>query len=102
MAYHSYQGKNGYIYIISNFKGSVIYIGVTDDLIERIWNHRCGKGSDFTSRYNLTYLLYFEKYPNIDEAIRREKQLKNWHREWKMNLIKEKNPTLKDLWEDIT
>jgi len=102
MGYHSYTGNNGYLYILSNFNRNVIYIGVTNDLVERVWKHRCGDGSDFTSRYNLKCLLYFEKYPNIEEAIEREKQLKNWHREWKMNLIKKENPTLQDLWDDIT
>lgn len=97
MSYHTYSGKNGYVYILSNANRNVLYIGVTQDLTSRISKHKVGKGSKFTEKYNAKYLIYYEKYPNINEAIQREKQLKNWHREWKMNLIKEKNPTLKDL-----
>ena len=90
MAFHDLRGKTAYVYIVSNYKRDVIYIGVTSDLIKRTWNHKNGKGSKFSSRYNLTYLIYFEEYPNIEEAISREKQLKNWHRDWKFNLIKRK------------
>jgi len=64
-------------------------------------SHSEGKGSDFTKRYNLTDLLYFEEFDDIREAIAREKQLKNWRREWKFNLIKKVNPDLKDLTFDI-
>lgn len=101
MSYHSYTGKNGYVYILANFKRNVLYIGVTHGLLERIWDHKVGKGCDFTKKYKVRYLVYFEKFPNINEAIQREKQLKNWHHKWKLNLIKKANPTLKDLWEDI-
>ncbi|PAU93576.1 endonuclease [Aliifodinibius salipaludis] len=99
MGYRNSTGKNGFVYILSNHSRNVIYTGVTSELDERILDHRFGKGSRFTSKYNLKVLLYFEKYPNIDEAIEREKQLKNWHREWKFNLIKKSNPELKDLWD---
>ena len=101
MAFHDLRGKIGYVYIVSNYKRDVIYVGVTDDLIRRIWDHKNGKGSVFTSRYNVKYLIYFEEYPNIEEAISREKQLKNWHREWKFNLIKKENPHLEDLWHKL-
>jgi len=97
MAYRNLSGKNGYVYFLSNVKRTVLYIGVTSELDGRILNHKYGKGSTFTAKYNLKVLLYFEEYTNIEEAIEREKQLKNWHREWKFNLIKKSNPKLKDL-----
>jgi len=79
----------------------VLYIGVTADLTQRIWKHKQGLGSEFTKKYKLKYLIYYESHPHIRNAINREKQLKNWHREWKFNLIKETNPTLKDLWSEV-
>lgn len=97
MPYRNSSGKNGNVYFLSNVKRTVLYIGVTSELDERILNHKYGKGSTFTAKYNLKVSLYFEEYPNIEEAIEREKQLKNWHREWKFNLIKKSNPELKDL-----
>ncbi len=101
MGYHTYSGKNGYVYILANFDRNVLYIGMTDDLLERVWDHRIGEGCEFTRKYNVKYLMHIEKYPNINEAIQREKHLKNWRREWKMNLIKKENPSLKDLWDEI-
>jgi len=101
MPYHNMQGKVGYVYILSNYRRNVIYIGVTNDLIQRVWKHKTGKGAKFSTKYNLKHLVYFEKYPNINEAIAREKKLKNWHREWKMNLIRKENPNLEDLWPKI-
>jgi putative endonuclease len=102
MAYHTLRGKNGYVYILSNFKRNMLYIGVTSDLIERVREHKTGNGSAFTRKYGLKYLMYFEEHPNIEAAIQREKQLKNWRREWKLNLIKQQNPSLKDLWGDVS
>ena len=75
----------------------MFYIGVTSNLEGRILKHKRGKGSEFTNQYKLKYLVYIEEYPNIQEAISREKQLKNWHHNWKRNLIKRSNPSLKDL-----
>lgn len=97
MGYKNSSGKKGFVYILSNTSRSTLYIGVTSFLDERILDHKYGVGSKFTAKYNLTTLLYYEEYPNINEAIEREKQLKNWHRNWKINLIKQTNPELKDL-----
>ncbi|MDX1828793.1 MAG: GIY-YIG nuclease family protein [Lutibacter sp.] len=91
--------KESYIYITSNKNRTVLYIGVTSDLIKRIEDHKNGKGSIFTKKYNVNELLYFEKFNAINLAISREKQLKKWHSDWKWNLIKESNPNLLDLWE---
>lgn len=90
-----------YVYILSNKHRTTFYIGSTTDLYRRLMEHRRGKGDAFTSKYNLTHLMYFEKLPSICEARAREKQLKNWHRGWKINLIMEKNPELRDLSAEI-
>ena len=94
--------KYGYVYILSNENRNVLYIGVTSDLIRRIWEHRNMEGSCFTAKYNLRYLMYWEQHKSIQRAIEREKQLKNWKRAWKIELIKEINPRLRDLWPDLS
>ena len=92
--------KQSYVYIMSNKTNTTLYIGLTSNLERRVAEHKAGKGSGFTSRYNLTKLLYYERMQGMENAIKREKQLKNWHREWKWNLIKEQNPELVDLASD--
>ncbi len=89
--------SNAFVYIMSNKSLTTFYIGVTNDLERRVIEHKYGDGSEFTSKYNLTHLIYYEMISDIKTAIRREKQLKNWHREWKINLIKELNPEMVDL-----
>jgi len=89
--------RKGYVYIVSNKNRTTFYIGVTSDIKRRILEHKTGKGSTFTKKYNLTDLIYYEKMEGMAECINREKQLKNWHREWKINLILEYNPKMKDL-----
>lgn len=91
---------NAFIYIMSNKNVTAIYIGVTNDLERRVKEHKDGDGSEFTSKYKLTYLVYYEIVSDIKSAIKREKQLKNWHREWKIDLIKELNPKMLDLASD--
>ncbi|WP_159021598.1 GIY-YIG nuclease family protein [Formosa sp. L2A11] len=86
--------KLSFIYILTNTHRTTLYIGVTANLINRITDHQNGIGSVFTKKYNIKDLLYFEEFSDINQAIAREKQLKNWKREWKINLIKQKNPTL--------
>jgi putative endonuclease len=93
--------KQGYTYILSNKIRSVLYIGVTSNLLYRVYHHRIGLGSSFTRKYNIRHPLYYEKYNSIQKAIEREKQLKNWNREWKLELIRKTNPELRDIWEDI-
>jgi len=92
--------KESFVYIISNYERTTIYIGVTNNIERRILEHKTGKGSFFSSKYKLKYLLYFEEHTTIKDAIEREKRLKNWHKEWKWNLIKEENPQLVDLAEE--
>ena len=92
--------KEAFVYIMTNKKRTTLYIGVTNDLERRVLEHKSGEGSVFTSKYKLTDLVYFEQIPGMLNAIEREKQLKNWHRDWKWNLIKESNPGLEDLAKD--
>jgi len=82
---------------MTNKYRTTFYIGVTSDLNKRMLQHTLGEGSKFTKKYNLIDLVYFEEFTDINQAILREKQLKNWHHDWKINLIKEKNPTLKTI-----
>ena len=93
--------RGGFIYILSNKKRSVLYIGVTADLIYRVAQHKEGEGGFFSNKYKCHALIYYEFYPTIEEAISREKQLKRWHKEWKWNLIKSTNPDLEDLFHKL-
>ena len=81
-------GKKFFVYILTNKYNSVFYVGVTNDLARRILEHKNNLIEGFTKKYNVKKLVYYEECSRVEEAIMREKQLKNWHREWKMNLIK--------------
>ncbi len=89
--------QRSYVYILTNKYRTTFYIGVTSNLHQRITDHNEKKGSAFTSKYNICDLIYFEEFSDINQAILREKQLKNWRKDWKMNLIREKNPKLQTL-----
>lgn len=78
-----------------------MYVGVTSDLVKRVWEHREGTVDGFTKRYRVKQLVYFEEHASIDEAIQREKQIKTWKRAWKIELIENGNPYWRDLYEDI-
>ena len=93
--------KAYFVYIITNANNSVFYIGITNNLIRRIFEHQEGKVSGFSQKYKLKKLVYFESCSDVKVAIAREKQLKNWHRDWKINLIKEKNPEFRDLYANL-
>lgn len=86
-----------YCYILSNKNRTVLYIGYTENLMKRVEQHKNGTGTNFTKKYNVTQLIYVEEFMNKKEAKKREKQLKNWHKEWKWNLIKETNPLLETI-----
>jgi putative endonuclease len=86
---------------MSNFKRTVLYIGVSNNLIRRIIEHKYGLGSVFTRKYKLKHLIYYEEYQYIKDAIQREKELKGWVREKKVNLIKSENPKVRDLSEKL-
>lgn len=89
------------IYIMTNKIRGTLYIGVTTDLIKRIYEHKEKFVDGFTKKYDLDRLVYYESIDDYDSALAREKQLKNWHRDWKINLIESKNPFWKDLSKDL-
>ena len=87
------------VYILTNYNETTFYIGVTGDLQKRIWEHKNKVVEGFTQKYNVDRLVYYELTEDVESALNREKQLKRWHRQWKINLIKEMNPEFKDLSE---
>jgi putative endonuclease len=93
--------KNGYIYILASKKRGTIYIGVTSDLARRIYEHKQEVTKGFTKEYGCKTLVYYEQADTIESAIIREKQLKNWHRSWKINLVESVNPEWVDLYDEI-
>lgn len=93
--------KKGFVYMMSNKQDGVLYIGVTSDIVKRVYEHKNSLVDGFTKQYNLKNLVYYEVYDEIEEAIKREKQLKNWHRKWKVELVNKQNPKWEDLYESI-
>jgi len=92
--------KGGYVYILTNRPGGTLYIGVTAKIERRLSEHRLGIASKFTHRYNLRRLIYYEAFDEITYAIEREKQLKAWQRDWKIELVERTNPGWRDLSEN--
>ena len=92
--------RQSHVYIMSNFTRNVFYVGVSSDIINRVLNHKKGIASAFSTKYNTKFLVYYEVFDDIRNAINREKQLKRWHRDWKINLIKMENPAMIDLAEE--
>lgn len=86
-----------WVYIMTNVFNTTFYIGVTSDINKRVIEHKTQVKKSFSSKYKTIKLVYLEEYPDINQAIKREKQLKNWHRDWKVDLIKSINPTYKEL-----
>ena len=93
--------KQPAVYIISNIHNTVLYIGVTSNLVQRIYQHKEKMIPGFSAKYNLIKLVYFEVFDDMCNAISREKKLKEWHRDWKNRLIAEVNPNWRDLYLDI-
>lgn len=93
--------KGGWVYIMSNRRNGTLYVGVTGKLSLRIWQHKQGKGGEFTRRYGLNRLVYYERFEDIRDAIQREKNMKHWPRAWKVRLIHGMNPEWKDLYETL-
>jgi putative endonuclease len=91
-----------YIYILASQRNGALYVGVTSNLIRRIWEHKNKLVAGFTSKYNVDKLVYFEEFDNIGYAIQREKRLKEWPRKWKLKLIEQENPNWLDLYDEIT
>ncbi len=93
--------RDYFVYIMASKKNWTLYIWVTNNLIRRVQEHRQSKIKGFTEKYNVKTLVHYEHTDNIEWAIFREKQLKKWKRQWKINLIEENNPKWEDLYDDI-
>lgn len=93
--------KQFYVYVLASKKNGTLYVGVTSDLVKRVWEHKNSVVPSFTSKYDVINLVHYEIFDDSENAFNREKQLKNWKRHWKLNLIEEKNPEWKDLYQDL-
>ncbi len=93
--------KNFFVYMLASGQNGTLYIGVTSDLVKRIWEHKNKVVEGFTEKYDVNMLVWFEQHDNAESAIRKEKRLKKYPRQWKINLITEKNPDWNDLYDDI-
>ncbi|TNC79618.1 MAG: GIY-YIG nuclease [Oleiphilus sp.] len=89
------------VYIMASGRNGTLYIGVTSDLVKRVWQHKQGFVEGFTYKYAVKSLVYYEQHISMESAILREKQMKKWRRQWKVNLIQENNPHWEDLWGSI-
>ena len=93
--------KTYYVYILTSKRNGTLYIGVTNDLKKRIFEHKNSLVNGFTKKYSVHSLVYYEQCNDIESAITREKRLKRWNRKWKLELIERNNPQWKDLYEDL-
>jgi putative endonuclease len=89
------------VYLLASQRNGTLYIGVTSNLIQRIWQHREGLAEGFTKKYGVKTLVWYEQHATMESAIAREKALKKWNRGWKLRLIEETNPQWRDLWPEI-
>lgn len=93
--------KQFYVYILASKRNGTLYIGITSDLIKRVWEHKNKLAIGFTEEYGVDKLVYYEVHNDVENAITREKRIKKWNRAWKLRLIEEKNPDWNDLFEEI-
>jgi len=93
--------KNYYVYILANKRNGTLYIGVTNDIARRVYEHKNDLVEGFTKKYKIHSLVYYESTENIEAALQREKHIKNWRREWKLVLIEKENPSWKDLYDGL-
>jgi putative endonuclease len=94
--------KLSYVYIMASRRNGTLYLGVTSELVQRVWQHKSKLVEGFTKQYNVTRLVWFEQHESIEVAITREKQLKKWNRAWKIQLIEKLNPYWNDLYLGFT
>jgi putative endonuclease len=90
-----------YVYILASGRNGTLYIGVTNDLVRRVAEHKSGDAEGFTKKYGVNRLVWFEETSDINAAIQREKTMKRWRRAWKLSVIEEVNPQWRDLYEDL-
>ena len=93
--------KQPAVYILASKRNGTLYVGVSSNLLQRVWTHRLNLVDGFSRHYHVHRLVYFELHENMTTAIEREKQLKKWKRAWKLDLIEKANPACRDLWNDI-
>jgi putative endonuclease len=93
--------RSYFVYLLASRRNGTLYVGVTSDLTKRVWEHKHGLAEGFTKKYGVKSLVWFEQTDSIESAIVREKQIKKWRREWKVELIEKNNPQWKDLFEEI-
>ena len=93
--------KRFFVYIMASERNGTLYIGVTSDLVKRVWEHKEGPVEGFSKKYGTKTLVYYEEHASADAAITREKQMKKWYRKWKLELIEGMNPRWNDLYEEI-
>ena len=91
-----------YVYILASRRNGTLYVGMTDDLVRRVWEHRIGAVPGFTRKYGVKMLVWYEQHETREMAFQRERQIKRWNRAWKLQLIERFNPTWKDLAVDLT
>ena len=89
------------VYILASKRNGTLYVGVTSDLIKRVWEHKNNVVKGFTERYSVHQLVWYELHETMESAIRKEKMLKNWKRVWKLELIERSNPNWQDLYETV-
>lgn len=89
------------VYIMTSGRNGTLYIGVTSNIIQRVWQHKQGAVEGFTAKYGVKTLVWYEQHATMEHAIAREKALKKWNRVWKLELIESANPEWRDLWQDI-
>ncbi len=90
-----------FVYILANRRNGTLYIGMTDDLVKRIWQHRNDIIPGFTQRYDVKILVWYERHESRKSAFARERQMKKWNRAWKLELIEKTNPDWRDLWDEL-
>jgi putative endonuclease len=90
-----------FVYILASRRNGTLYIGMTDDLIRRVWEHRTGAVPGFTRKYRVKMLVWYEQHETRETAFQRERQLKKWNRAWKLELIERFNPTWRDLFDEL-
>jgi len=93
---------NFYVYIVASQRNGTLYIGSTDDLAHRAWQHKTKELEGFTAKYGVSLLVWYEAHPSRDSAFRRERQMKKWNRAWKIELIERFNPGWRDLYENLS
>jgi len=90
-----------YVYMLASKRNGTVYLGMTDDLVKRVWQHRTNLIPGFTQRYGVKMLVWYEQHESRESAFLRERQMKKWSRAWKLDVIEKANPSWRDLWDEL-